>query len=153
MKRRVYFVLPFVFLLFSCISNDPIPGQDLQSNIVTNWHLVEVLDDTEVVVSAFELGTVVWKFNTDEEGETTIIITNNNTDMDSEDALDSGTYSYTIVDAPDGDQIFIEVDNTFVEFGQISEAGGQVVIDQRVFVDTEILEPHIYLFEGILGQE
>ncbi|MGC6430251.1 MAG: hypothetical protein ACON5F_04340 [Jejuia sp.] len=152
MKRRVYILLLTVIFLFGCTNGGVIDNNPF-SNTITEWHLLEVLDDSETTLGLFEIGDIIWTFEPSDEGpgDGKIVVRNNNERTNIEDALDSGTYDYLVVEAPDGDQLYFFEDSDFVEFGDINQINSnQIIIDQRIFIDDENPEPYIYVFQAVV---
>lgn len=109
------------FLFFSCSlendANEPVPTKTL-------YHLVNVKGGIAGVDEDFEVNTIVWFFDTT---TSTLEIDNNNSDSTKPDGLDTGDYSYSIIEANAKEYLVVD-DN---EIGSIYFDNSFLIIDEN----------------------
>ena len=137
---KIKFVVSILFisiLLTSCsLSSDNNYPQVIRSD----WHLRNVTGGVEGVNDDFGYSEVVWTFN---EDLGTLTITNNNTDTSKEDGLDSGTYTYSLIE--DGNNTFLVVDGS--ELGSITISATQFIIDENLTSSGTGADGFVYTFQ------
>jgi len=109
------------------------PGIDF-STIKGNWNLVHInggLIGTDV---GFNEGEITWEF-----GDESVVINNQNTDESKEDAFDSGTYPYQVIDDANSQYHQLEVNE--VNLGRIV-----YLYDSTMTVDQREVDGFQYLF-------
>jgi hypothetical protein len=141
MKQYTCAVFSFLFLLTSCSINDN-NNNDLQPIVLSFWHLTNTTGGISGVDDSFELDTVVWFFD---EINGSLTVSNNNTEETKEDALESGTYTFSIV--PEGDKNFIIIDG--IELGEITVNEPNFVINENITSDGETSDGFIYTFQRV----
>ncbi|KJD33654.1 hypothetical protein PK35_07445 [Tamlana nanhaiensis] len=108
------------------------------------WHLVESNGGVSGSTSQFELHTIVWEFDGEEENLT---ITNNNTDDSKEDLLDSGTYSFS--QNNETDKSYLSINGT--EYGEVTfESTGAFTLDGTSLSTGTVSDGYSYEFTRIL---
>lgn len=142
MKRNFLIAFSFLFILTSCSLNDANNNDEAQEVILSFWHLRETSGGFAGVNDQFELDTVVWFFD---ETNGTVTIENNNTDDTKQDALDSGTYTYSIITGDIG--LFIIVDGN--ELGEITIDQTNFVIDQNNTSGGVAADGFVYTFQRV----
>ncbi len=61
------------------------------------WNLVEAITGFSSFITNYPVGKITWNFNT---SNNSVTIINNNTDPNTYDVLETGTYNYSIVNNP-----------------------------------------------------
>ncbi|WP_303319083.1 hypothetical protein Q4Q34_00155 [Flavivirga abyssicola] len=143
MKKYFATIIFSLLLLTACSVKNDINIPEPQT-VIAHWNLVRTTGGLAGVDDSFPLETVVWTFN---EVDFEIEIENNNTDDTKQDALDSGTYAYSVTEA-NGDT-FLSIDG--VEFGSFTISSAAVLtIDQNNLSDGSGADGFIYTFERTL---
>ena len=131
-------------LLLNCSLGNDINSNDVPKTNIT-WHLVQTTGGIEGVNDEFALSTVVWAFY-DNTGD--LIVDNQNTDVNKQDFLDSGTYTYSL--ATIEGQNFITIDGT--EYGEIIIGPNEFVINENTKSTGDGADGFIYTFEKVIEQ-
>ena len=139
MKYLKLFFLAGLLTLNSCSLGDD--SIDQQQTIRIIWHLANVSGGVSGVDNDFDINVVVWEFN---ETSKVLTVTNNNATPTLEDGLDTGTYSYQIIETGNGNEAFININNT--EFGSITVTNSLLVIDQNETSTGPAADGYIYTF-------
>lgn len=107
MNRLVFFSVIFLFTSIGCSNDDDTTSDpDINtSELNGTWNLVNVNGGFVGIDHDFSTGTIVWVFN---DTNTTVTITNNNTDDAIEDLLPTGTYDYTVVTIGDNLELIVD---------------------------------------------
>lgn len=141
MKRNIFTVFSFLFILTSCsIGNDN--NNDIQPIVLNFWHLINTSGGLAGIDDSFELDTVVWSFN---ESNGTMTVENNNTEETKEDGLESGTYPFSFI--TEGDEEFIIIDGN--ELGKITANQTNFVINQNKTSEGDVADGFIYTFQRV----
>ncbi|WP_264520784.1 hypothetical protein [Flavobacterium sp. N1994] len=125
MKKLIsFFGVFFLFLFVSCNSNsnattDPIQGQ---------WKLVNVSGTFAGINNNFTVGMITWDFNPITQ---TVTVTNNNTDPNLWDVLETGVYPYHFVNNPES-PCGQSIDINGSAYGCYSISNNTLVIDQSI---------------------
>jgi len=82
-----------LFTLLSCNDDDGNPVNTIDGQ----WRLARVSGGLTGIEQTFMDDTIKWEFHPENN---TLVVVNNNTDENLYDGLESGTYSYTIVNNP-----------------------------------------------------
>lgn len=136
--KRYLLILFFSLALTNCSINS---NDTNQPQVITvYWNLVNVSGGVSGVDIDYGTGDIVWLFD---EVNTTLTVTNTNTDDSLEDGLDSGTYPYSVID--DGHDLFLSINAT--EFGNFTVTGNQLVIDQNITTSGTGADGYVYTFE------
>ena len=134
-------ILVFITLSFlSCsLNNDDNSNDDV---IITQWNLVHITGGIAGVDEIFEIGDIIWFFDS-LSGQLTV--TNNNIDDTIQDGLDTGVYDYLFFD--DGTNIFLLIDGN--EFGAIDIATNnqEFTIDQNITSQGSGADGFLFQFE------
>lgn len=125
-----------IVIITSCsINNEDNKIQVLRSE----WHLKNVSGGLEGVNNDFVLNQVIWMFN---EPQSSLTVLNNNTNT-VEDGLDSGTYTYALLN--DGNNTFLIIDDG--EFGGLTILNNILTIDQNITSTGSGADGFIYTFQ------
>lgn len=136
MKYKFLISLILIVIIASCsINNDDDKPQVVRSE----WHLKNVSGGLAGVNNDFDFNQVIWVFN---ELQGLLTVLNNNTNA-VEDGLDSGTYSYSMLD--DGTNTFLIIDNS--EFGGLTITNNNLTIDQNLTSTGTSADGFIYSFQ------
>ena len=137
MKIKFVIAILFISILTGCsLSSD----NNLPQVMRSDWHLKNVSGGLAGVNDEFSFNEIVWTFN---ETLSTLTVTNNNTDNSKEDGLDSGTYTYSLVD--DGNNTFLVVDDN--EIGSLTITINQLIIDENLTSNGAGADGFIYTFQ------
>ena len=133
-NSKILTALLVFFTLLSCCNDDDKQPTD---KISGEWRLARVSGGFTGGEQVFTGNTIVWKFNPNNK---TIIVTNGNTDETIVDGLDSGSYSYSMVDNNDSQQCAktILINNT-ENYGCITVTESQLKIN-NTFADGHLYE-------------
>lgn len=137
MKKSALLILSCIFIFSSCSTNDtPVDNR----KVIYLWHLVKVTGGVSGVDEAFDLETIVWTFN---EETKKLVVENNNVDDTREDALDSGTYDFGVLDV-DG-KAYITIND--IEFGNFVVSQNTLIIDQNIMSTGNGADGFVYSFQ------
>ncbi|WP_298239355.1 hypothetical protein [uncultured Algibacter sp.] len=143
MKHKFILAISLLFILNSCsINNDTssTPEQTFRSF----WHLVSVEGGIAGIDDQFELNTVIWSFDEDNDD---ITVENNNTDDTKQDGLDSGVYPFEIVPV-DSKQILV-IDG--LDFGEIYfTTQNTLIIDENETTTGPGADGFLYTFQRVV---
>lgn len=125
MNRFAFISLVFLFFTIGCSNDDNNDSNPDIDSLELNgtWNFVNVSGGFVGIDHDFTTGTIVWVFN---ETNSTVAITNNNTDDSIEDLLPTGTYDYSVIDV--GGQREFVLDN--VNRGNFEITQNQFVISE-----------------------
>lgn len=123
MNTKHLFVCYFTILLvFGCDkTSEP---ETFNNSLVGSWNIINISGGFAGVDDDFAEGIIVWKFN---EENSTLIIQNGNEVNTIYDGLESGNYTYSIIEVEDN--AFLVINES--EFGAIVLANEALVIDQN----------------------
>lgn len=126
MKYHFYLILSFIFIITSCTLNDNENSIETNQDVTIEWHLTKSSGGITGEDYEFDLDTIIWDFDS-QNGSLTIV--NNNTDDNKEDAINSGTYVYELLEL--NDLIYIIIDGE--EYGEIifSSNNDAITINQN----------------------
>lgn len=126
MKYHFYLILSFIFIITSCSLNDNENSIETNQDVTIEWHLTKSSGGITGEDYEFDLDTIIWDFDS-QNGSLTIV--NNNTDDNKEDAINSGTYVYELLEL--NDLIYIIIDGE--EYGEIifSSNNDAITINQN----------------------
>ena len=128
------------FILIVIITSCSINNEDDKIQVLrSEWHLKNVSGGLEGVNNDFVLNQVIWMFN---EPQSSLTVLNNNTNA-VEDGLDSGTYTYDLLD--DGKNIFLIIDDN--EYGGLTISNNILTIDQNLRSTGTGADGFIYSFQ------
>ncbi|WP_242086585.1 hypothetical protein [Aestuariivivens sediminis] len=144
MKRPVIYLLILALSFTSCSLNTD--TNDNQQSYKSLWHLRNVSGGVSGVNDDFELETIIWTFN---EVDAILTVENNNTDDTKQDGLDTGTYSYSVIQ--EGSSTFLSVDGT--EMGEVVVTQSSMVIDENETSGGPAADGFIYTFQRVLVAE
>lgn len=138
MKKSIILVFSCVFILTSCSVNnsDPLPPQKVKYL----WHLINVTGGIAGVDNQFTVDTVIWSFD---DATQTLAVENKNTDDSLEDGLDSGSYTYSVLDQ--GGKTYLTVDGS--EWGSFEILQNKLTINQNVKSTGNGADDFIYTFQ------
>lgn len=105
----------------------------------SEWHLKNVSGGLEGVNNDFVLNQIIWIFN---ESQSSLTVLNNNTNA-VEDGLDSGTYTYALLN--DSNNTFLIIDDN--EFGGLTILNDILTIDQNITSTGSGADGFIYTFQ------
>ncbi|WP_111308227.1 hypothetical protein [Confluentibacter sediminis] len=135
-------------LIIACISffaltNCSLDSVDNDIPKVTRvlWHLKNVSGGVSGVDNDFPANKIVWEFR---DATSTLTVSNTNTDTSIEDGLDSGTYSYTIVEV--GSDAYIKINSNEVGKITITNSGNTLTINQNLKSSGSATDGYIYTF-------
>ncbi len=101
MKKIHYYLFYLLsILLVSCNDSESSHNNchPFQPNTIEGkWNLVEVTAGFSSFITNYPIGMITWDFNTIDHK---VAIINNNTDPNTYDVLETGTYNYSIVNNP-----------------------------------------------------
>ena len=126
MKHLIVFSLTFFFILTNCQNDDN--NSDNTDILNGQWNLINISGGIAGNNIDFENRLIFWSFNSE---NSTLTITNNNSDSTINDGLDSGTYSYSIQNS--NGKSFLFINNS--EFGNITVLDGELLINQNIFTN------------------
>lgn len=136
MKNCALIVLSCFFILSSCSTNDdPIESQKIRYL----WHLVNVTGGVAGIDEQFPVGTIIWSFD---DATKTLTIDNKNTDDSIEDALESGSYDYSVLDV-DG-KTYLSIEGN--ELGSFEISQSNLIINQNIMSTGTGADGFIYTF-------
>ena len=144
MKKYLLITLSSLFILTGCSinNNNPDPDPDPQIRII-HWNLVKTTGGIAGVNDSFPLETIIWTFD---EVNLKLKVENNNTDDTKQDALDSGTYDYSVKTVTEvKEKKFLNI--TGDEFGGFTVTTNQLVIDQNDMSEGSGADGFIYTFK------
>jgi len=135
---------PYLFILvisFLSLTNCSIGNNDnTQPQVVeVYWNLINVTGGVAGVNEDYALGTIIWRFN---EASGVLSVENNNTDDTKQDGLDSGNYSYSILD--DNGNMFLVVDSN--EIGRLTITANEFVLNENETSQGSGADGFIYTF-------
>ncbi|GAA4269664.1 hypothetical protein [Hyunsoonleella aestuarii] len=146
MKNKIVIAITFLMLFSSCSLDDESNSAQYQT-FRSFWHLARVTGGIAGVDNQFELDTVIWSFD---EDNNEITVENNNTDDTKQDGLNSGVYSYETT-AFDTKEILI-IDNQ--DFGEIYlDSQNVLVIDQNETTMGSGADGFVYTFQRVVVAE
>ncbi|WP_242206371.1 hypothetical protein [Aestuariivivens insulae] len=146
MKKSIIYLLAIILGITTSCSVNSDDNQDLQ-NYKSLWHLRNVSGGVSGVNDDFELETIVWSFD---ETTATLTVENNNTDDTKEDALDSGTYSYSLAQV--ASRNYLSIDGT--EVGELTfSSQNTMVIDENELSTGSASDGFKYTFQRTLVAE
>ena len=130
MKTHLLTTFLLICSLSSCCQSD-------DNNTITNalegtWNLVRITGGFAGVDDEFEPGLIIWDFNT---SNTTLTVSNNNTENTIYDGLPSGVYTYSITISEEGQ--FITIEN--MPNGKLTISENQMTIDNNIPADGFLL--------------
>ena len=105
--------------------------------------MINVTGGVAGVNETYSLDTIVWAFN---DATKTLVVENNNDDDTKEDALDSGTYDFDVLDT--NGKTYITIDNT--EFGNFVVSQNTLLIDQNIMSTGSGADGFVYTFQRII---
>ena len=115
-----------------------------------SWHLINVYGGIQGVNNNFDLEEIIWKFY---EDSGTVTVTNNNTNDNLEDGLDSGNYSYQLI-TNDNVNYYITINGA--EYGHFSftDSNTKIIIDQNKTSDNSTgADGFIYTLQEVVVYE
>ncbi len=139
MKKHFLTIFLSILILTSCSIKNDTQLPDPQT-VIIHWNLTKTTGGIGGVNDEFTLGTVVWTFD---EIDLKITVENNNTDDTKQDALDSGTYDYSVTEA--GGKTFINIVGN--EFGRFAVSNNTLVIDQNELSQGSGADGFLYTFQ------
>lgn len=104
------------------------------------WHLVKVTGGIAGVNEQFETNVITWSFNNETE---TLVVNNKNTDDSIEDSLDSGTYSFSVLE--ENNTTYLIIDD--IELGSFEVSGNILTINQNNTSTGNGTDGFIYTFQ------
>lgn len=126
MKSKLSILGILLMLLFSGCSNDS--KSSTSDAISGRWKLISVDGTFAGIHDTFPEGTINWDFNPITQ---MVTVTNNNTDPNLWDMLETGIYNYHFVNNPDLPcSQSLEIDGTV--YGCFSIVNDSLIIDQSV---------------------
>jgi len=137
MKFKFLASVIFIVILTSCSINSDNNNPQV---VRTEWHLKNVSGGVGGVNDDFAISEVIWIFN---ETLSKLTVTNNNTDTSKEDGLDSGTYTYSLIE--EGSNTFLVVDDH--EIGSLTLPTNQLIIDENLTSNGTGADGFIYTFQ------
>ena len=141
MKQAFLIALCSFFFLTNCSLSDD--NNQNNTTYKTYWHLVNTTGGVAGVDDDFDLEEIVWFFD---EENMILTVENNNSDTTKEDALESGTYDYSITN--DDTNYFLFIDST--EFGSYTISSSEFVIDQNITTTGTLDDGFQYTFKRVL---
>lgn len=139
MKTYFLTVVSCLLLLTSCSVDDNTNIPDPQI-VIVHWNLIKTTGGIAGVNDEFPIETVIWTFN---ETDLKITVVNNNTDDTKQDALDSGTYDYTVTN--NSGETYLNIDES--EFGGFEVTNTELVINQNDLSQGSGADGFVYTFE------
>jgi len=138
MKKSIIIVLSCCFLFSNCSDNqDPIEPQKIEYL----WHLVKVTGGIAAIDEEFSRGTITWSFD---DATKKLVVENNNDNITIEDALDSGSYDYDVLELEQ--ELYLIIDEN--EFGNFKISQNLLVIDQNKMSTGDGSDGFIYSFQA-----
>ena len=138
MKKSIIIVLSCFFIFSNCSDNqDPIEPQKIEYL----WHLVKVTGGIAGINQEFSVGTIIWSFD---DASKKLVVENNNDDNAVEDALDSGSYNYDVLELEQ--ELYLIIDEN--EFGNFKTSQNLLVIDQNIMSTGNGADGFIYTFQA-----
>jgi len=128
------------FTLTNCSLNDV--NNDIPKVTRVLWHLKNVSGGVSGVDNDFASNKIVWEFK---DATSTLIVSNTNTDASIEDGLDSGTYTYSIIEV--GSDAYIKINSNEVGKITISTSGNTLTINQNLKSTGSGADGYIYTFD------
>ena len=126
MKKSISILVMLFLILFSSCSSDS--KSSTSDSISGKWKLISVDGTFAGIHDTFPEGTINWDFNPITQ---MVTVTNNNTDANLWDMLETGVYTYHFVNNPDLPcSESIEIDGTI--YGCFSIVNDTLTIDQSV---------------------
>ena len=140
MKKCFLTAIFSVLLLTGCSvdNNNPTPQV-----VIAHWNLIKTTGGVAGVNHTFPLKTVIWTFD---EANLKLTVVNNNTDDTKQDALDSGTYDYSVT--KNNDDTYLSISEN--EFGGFKITSSQLVIDQNDLSQGSGADGFVYTFQKTL---
>lgn len=108
--------------------------------IITYWNLVNVSGGVAGISEDFPLNTIKWVFN---EANATLNIENNNDDDTKPDGLDSGNYTYSVLNK--GNDMFLTIGPN--EIGRFTVTQNELIINENETSNGSLVDGYIYTFE------
>lgn len=139
MKNSIIIALISLLTFTNCSLNSDDNTNATPQVITIYWNLVNVSGGFAGVDDDFEIGTIIWRFN---ELTETLNVDNGNTDDTKQDGLDSGNYSFSLLNV--GQDTFLIVDSE--ELGNLTITGNQLVINQNETSGGSAADGFIYTF-------
>ena len=138
MKKSIIIVLSCCLLFSNCSDNqDPIEPQKIEYL----WHLVKVTGGIAGIDEEFSRGTITWSFD---DATKKLVVENNNDNITIEDALDSGSYDYDVLELEQ--ELYLIIDEN--EFGNFKISQNLLVIDQNKMSTGDGSDGFIYSFQA-----
>ena len=136
---RKYFLtaISCLLLLTACSVDNGNPDPQI---VITHWNLIKTTGGVAGVNHTFPLRTVVWTFD---DINLKLTVVNNNTEDTKQDALDSGTYDYSVTKKDDKTYLHISEN----EFGGFEITSSQLVIDQNDLSQGSGADGFVYTFQ------
>ncbi|MCF6129961.1 hypothetical protein L1S35_09755 [Flavobacterium sp. AS60] len=126
MKKQHLILGILIMLLFvGCSKDSSTPTSD---SVTGQWKLVNVSGTFAGINNDFPEGMITWDFNPITQ---TVTVTNNNTDPNLWDVLETGVYNYHFVNNPEmpcAESIYIDGS----EYGCYSVVNDSLIIDQSI---------------------
>lgn len=136
MKHILLILLISFFTLTNCSVNE----DDTQQKVIeVYWSLTNTSGGIAGVNDNFDRGIIKWVFN---EFNETLIVENGNTDDTKVDGLDSGTYSYSILEV--GENSFLVIDSE--EAGRITITTSKLTLDENETSEGSMNDGFIFTF-------
>ncbi|WP_100609854.1 hypothetical protein [Confluentibacter lentus] len=141
MKHYLIIACISFFTLTNCSLNDI--NNDIPQVTRVLWHLKNVSGGVAGVDNDFASGVIIWEFK---NGNSTLTVTNTNSNTAIEDGLDSGNYSYNITPIGTSSKTYLVINSN--EFGSISFASNdtQLIINQNETSTGPVADGYIYTF-------
>ncbi len=105
------------------------------SNIQGTWNLINVNGGLAGIDDAFDKGQIEWIFNASD-----VQVINKNTDKEKQDAFESGTYPYSVID--EGNQSYWSLQVNEINLGAIT-----FLSQEKLVVDQRAVDGFQYIFE------
>ncbi|MFV9550559.1 hypothetical protein [Algibacter sp. PT7-4] len=138
MKKNILIILSCILIMTSCSLNDN--DNATPQEIKYLWHLVKVTGGIAGVNEQFETNVITWSFNNETE---TLVVNNKNTDDSIEDSLDSGTYSFSVLE--ENNTTYLIIDD--IELGSFEVSGNILTINQNNTSTGNGTDGFIYTFQ------
>lgn len=151
MKNKILLIFFCSLLLASCsLDSDNTTNEDTQEYEI-QWHLTEVNGGIAGVSHQFDLNLIIWVFDNndtvDNDSDDILTIVNDNTDDTKEDFLDSGTYSYSILE--DDTIFYLSIDGT--EYGEYNfPSSTSLLVDTNELSTGSGTDGFTYTFQRVL---
>ena len=124
--RNILFIFLSLVLVSCSLDSDSQPPT--QTN--AKWSLIQAIGGVAGTSTSYQLNQINWTFN---EVDGTLIVEHNTAGVS--DALDPGTYDYSIQSIANDDFLFIDD----VEYGSIRVSGNRFTINQNIASDGSII--------------